>query len=66
MGKLQEIIEGWKNVIVKDAVIEEIALQRATACSVCPYNKKNVCSKCGCPLIAKTRSPKSSCPDNRW
>lgn len=66
MGSLQEIVEGWKNVLFQDPEVEAEALRRATICSGCPFNEKNKCSKCGCPLVAKTRSMKSKCPDKRW
>jgi hypothetical protein len=67
MGKLQEIIEGWANVIVKDAVVETEALRRAKICASCVHASNHItCKLCGCPLIAKTRSPKSKCPDNKW
>lgn len=67
MGKLQEIYEGWKNVVFKDPVVEEEAKRRAQVCAICPHATKHLtCGLCGCPLLAKTRSPKSQCPDNRW
>ena len=66
MGKLQEIVDGWLHVVVKDIATEVESLRRAKLCAACPYNKKNTCSKCGCPLIAKTRSKNSKCPENKW
>lgn len=66
MGKLKEIVDGWTHVIVKDAATEVEALQRAKICALCPYNKNNKCKKCGCPLIAKTRSKNSKCPEGKW
>ncbi len=67
MSKLEEIYQGWKNVIFKDPIVEEEAKKRAEICASCPHASKHLtCSLCGCPLIAKTRSPKSQCPDKRW
>ena len=64
--KFEEITTGWKNVVFKDPEVELVANQRALICAQCPFNKHNVCSKCGCPLTAKTRSPKSKCPEGKW
>lgn len=61
-----DIYEGWKNLTFPDPKIEEIATKKAKICSECPHNKNNICSLCGCFLSAKTRSPLSKCPDNRW
>ena len=66
MGKLQEIVAGWTNVLFTDPAVEVEALRRAQICAECPFNKNNKCSSCGCPLVAKTRSMKSKCPENKW
>ncbi len=66
MSKLEEIISGWSNVIFTDTKVEEEALRRAKICSTCENNINNVCNICRCPLIAKTRSPKSECPIKLW
>ena len=66
--KLGEIQDGWKNLIWKNKEVEMVAFRRATICSTCPSNKLNVCSECGCPLAAKTRSTKitNKCPLDKW
>ena len=72
MGKAANILEAWKNFIIKDESIEQEAKQRAKTCSICPSAKhgkflryikdelKEVegmyCNDCGCPLTAKIRS----------
>lgn len=66
MSKLQEILNGWKNVIWEKPEIEKLAMDRALVCSNCFYNVNNICTSCGCPLIAKTRSEYSKCPLNKW
>ena len=33
---LENIIDGWKNLILHDEVIEETAMKRAKICSTCP------------------------------
>jgi len=65
-SKLEEIVAGWKNVIFTDKAVEEMALKRATICAECPHNVNKICQECGCPLVAKTRSPQSKCPKNKW
>lgn len=60
------ITVGWKNVIFKNQATEDLAFDRAAVCAECPFNINNTCSSCGCPLIAKTRSPESTCPENKW
>jgi rRNA maturation endonuclease Nob1 len=66
MSKLQEILNGWKNVIWEKSEIEKLAMNRAVICSSCDKNVDNVCQSCGCPLIAKTRSEYSKCPEGKW
>ena len=64
--KLHEIISGWKNLIVRNPHTERVHKSRALICSKCEHNIKSICKKCGCPLVAKTRSPESVCPLNKW
>jgi hypothetical protein len=67
---IKEIVEGWKNVIIHDDEVEKIASTRKAICDTCP-NKviqlgMECCSLCHCPLVAKTRSLDSVCPDGKW
>jgi len=55
-NKLQGIIQAWKNVIISDKEFEEFYKNRMDICSDCEHNKLNICSLCGCPLVAKTKS----------
>lgn len=64
--KLKQIIQGWKNLVFKDPEIEKLALKRAEICSTCKNNNASICIECGCPLAAKTRSPKETCPIQLW
>jgi len=70
MGKLEEILSGWKNLIKKDPLVEIEAKRRAKICSDCPSARVKVgvlkCNECGCPLAAKTRSMGSECPLKKW
>lgn len=66
MSKLLNIIDGWKNVIWENPRIEKLAMDRAVICGDCFYNVNNTCTRCGCPLVAKTRSEYSKCPMSKW
>lgn len=67
MAKLSEIVVGWINYINKDPLIEKLAEDRFNVCLKCPQLKSNnKCRKCGCYMVAKTRSPKSKCPLDKW
>ncbi len=69
-NKFKEIGEGWLNVIIKNAEIEEEAQRRLSICNGCEKKDSmigvDVCSLCHCPLLAKARSSDSECPLNRW
>ena len=65
-GKLQRIIEGWKNYIFRDKEVEKIAKYRALRCATCDFNKMEICTKCNCPKPMKTRSMDEECPIGRW
>jgi len=82
MSKLQEMYDGWKNLLVPNhemqPVIERIAASRMNICNTCEFDSDKVsntmtkirfdrhCTKCGCTLAAKTRSLTSSCPLEKW
>lgn len=80
MSKLQEMYDGWRNLLVPseemEKIVEPIAARRLAICEACPFHSmyhKTIrfdkhCTLCGCTLSAKTRSLASSCPDNppRW
>ena len=70
INKIKEIATGWSNVIIKDEEIEALAKERDDICSQCPIRITQlgiyVCGDCGCPLIAKQRSPESQCPRGKW
>lgn len=80
MSKIQEIYNGWKNLLIPDEdlkpYIEEVAKTRIDICRECKHNSKNDdeihlrfdehCKLCGCTLSAKTRSLTSNCPVDKW
>lgn len=68
------IIEGFKNYIFKDEVVEQSAIRRLEKCHPCELRDGGVCSKkknfdgisgCGCAIKLKARSG-SRCPLNKW
>lgn len=75
LQKVGNIIEGYTNIIVRDNVIEAIANQRKDICLGCEFKSPLVkigniqyysCSKCHCPIDAKTRSTGEVCPIGKW
>lgn len=75
MGKAKEIWDGWKNLALKPKHIERLAKARQNICNTCEWNSKfhssskrpDVhCTKCGCTIAAKVRSPESECPIAKW
>ena len=69
MSQLQEIYEGWKNLLFENPKVEKIAKERIKICVGCTKLKSNnSCEICGCYMPAKTRSMGSHCPDEppKW
>lgn len=65
--KIDQIIEGWKNYLVRDEDVEKLAEERMHICLDCDkLNEKNRCKVCGCFMVAKTRSKKAKCPLGKW
>jgi len=80
--KINNILSGWSNFILKSEVTEELAKKRALACvdcSECVKSKLTAfvnddikqikgykCNICNCPLSAKLRTEKEKCPLNKW
>ena len=65
------MLQGWGNYFWPNPKIEEMAQQRMRICSTCDQlTDDNRCNKCEtkikCPIIAKTRAPKESCPMGKW
>jgi len=67
MGKLSEIINGWKNYAIKNPEVEALAKNRGKICANCKkLRNNNTCRVCGCYIPAKVRSLKSRCPEKKW
>jgi hypothetical protein len=77
---LKEIIEAWYHKFNPTDEEKELADKRFEICLKCPSKKETLkgqewtirCGECGCPLGAKTYSPKTylhkdgSCPLGKW
>lgn len=75
LNKVNNVVNGYVNLIVKDSDVEALAKQRMAICNTCTYRVPLVkvagvqyynCSKCHCPLDAATRSTGYSCPMGKW
>jgi hypothetical protein len=74
-NKAANIAEGYKNLLVTNSEIEELASNRLKICSPCssklPLVKIKdkqyyICKECNCPLDAKTRSTGEQCDLKKW
>ncbi len=66
---IKRVIIGWWNVITNKE--SEEAKRRYSICMKCDVKIKisrneYICSKCGCFLRAKSRSPEEKCVLNKW
>jgi len=68
MNQLEEIYEGWKNLVFPNKETEELAKKRIKLCVSCDQFKQVTkrCGACGCFMPAKVRSEQSKCPLNKW
>ena len=67
LSKIKEIIEAWAISIKPTPEQKTRAIVRYTICQKCEYNKKEVCSLCGCPLDKKIFSTrKGACDAGKW
>jgi len=77
---IKEIVTSWYNTFNPTKEEKELADKRFEICLKCPSKKEILkgqkwtlrCGECGCPLGAKTYSPKNylhkdgSCPLGKW
>jgi hypothetical protein len=73
----KKILEGVRNTILRDELVEDIARMRRDICDECEYldtkgkecavkGTQPCCGDCGCSLTFKTRSLSSDCPQGKW
>jgi len=67
MNKLKEIYYGWKYYLFPPKIsIQNLFSDRLAICNICEYNLCGICQACGCVIKAKTQSPTTLCPENKW
>ncbi len=64
--KINDIVDGWYNYVVRNPTTEAESLRRAAICAECPLLGKNrlgliACTECGCPSSMMTRSKNKEC-----
>lgn len=72
---VNNIVQGYTNLLITDDEIEELSAERFTICNTCTSRivlvkvngiPKYKCGECSCPLDAATRSPGKVCDLNKW
>jgi hypothetical protein len=72
-----QIVEGFKNSIIKDEFVESVAAIRNEKCLACTFYDKEgtkcivpgtgpCCGDCGCSLHLKQRSLSAGCGQGFW
>ena len=71
--KIEAILIGWKNLIIRNPKVEAHAIKRLEVCIDCSNNStpnkidmSSQCSLCTCWLEAKSRNLEQSCPIDKW
>ena len=62
---LASILIGIANWVEPKEEIEKLAEKRLKICGKC-QDDLFMCNECGCVLSFKVRSPKATCPLNKW
>jgi hypothetical protein len=70
---IDNIVDGFNNLMFKSPEIEELAMKRAKVCAICKQNQavienggKEWCLMCGCYIPAKIRSRVERCEGGLW
>lgn len=75
MNKFQEILIAWRTKWNPSESEKALSEKRLTICATCPSRKEYIkgsdfwvlCDECGCPLEAKSHSPKKgACDLGKW
>lgn len=64
MINLKNIIVGWYRFLF--AKRSQMAKDRLKICKLCNQRTGNICSNCGCFLLAKTELDEERCPIGKW
>lgn len=66
LDKIKDIGNSWLSTINHTEEQEQEATRRQAICNDCPHkNRLNICSLCGCPLMAKVYS-QFGCDIDKW
>ena len=70
MSKIKEIFDGFKNTLILDEVVNEVAAKRLAICNACTSKISMMgcecCGECHCIIAIKVKSPGTNCPLNKW
>jgi hypothetical protein len=73
VNKAKEIANGYKNLLKSTLGLsseedEKIFDKRREICNACEFRNayRDTCTSCGCPLVAKTKSLITNCPEKLW
>lgn len=75
MNKFEEIVKAWRSKWKPTAAEKALAEKRLAICGECPSRNEVIkgsdffvlCGECGCPLEAKSHSPrKGACDLGKW
>jgi hypothetical protein len=70
MGGINEILEGWGNLILRPEQHSELVKRRLIVCDACPVRSGVFCDSlkggCGCVIPAKVRVENTKCPKGNW
>lgn len=66
--EINQIAEGWKNLIFKNPVSEEMGKKRVAICLPCNHYKSITmrCGVCNCYVPAAVRSSQKRCLKGKW
>lgn len=65
--RVAQFYEGWKNYSFPNKETEFLSNKRMKICKQCEYfTPKGRCRKCGCFMVAKSRSKRARCPLRLW
>lgn len=62
----KDIIKAARDLVAKERVSEELAMERLDICSKCPHYNGRRCDICGCFMQTKSKLPSSHCPLGKW
>ena len=65
MGKIEEIIQGYTNLISGNGD-HEVAQKRLAVCADCSIRMGPICGECYCLIAAAVYATDKKCPLDKW